>query len=117
MIYPDVSSLKAGVVSLETLSVLMAKSGESFACRHKLRLKDPLERKPGECLWLEWFDEAFWLETRAAQNDVRNWSSLYQQRPQPEEGTFFQRDWFKRYRVGDEPARLSVYGASDYAVD
>ena len=77
---------------------------------------DALGRNLGEWLWPEWFDEAFWLETRQAQDDVRNWSSLYQQRPQPEEGTFFQRDWFKRYRVGDEPKRLNVYGASDYAV-
>lgn len=77
---------------------------------------DALGRAPGEWLWPEWFTEAFWLETRAAQDDVRNWSSLYQQRPQPQEGTFFQRDWFRRYRVGDEPARLSRYGASDYAV-
>lgn len=77
---------------------------------------DPLGRAPGEWLWTDWFDENFWLETRAAQNDVRNWSSLYQQVPQPEEGTFFQRDWFKRYRVGDEPRELSIYGASDFAV-
>jgi len=77
---------------------------------------DPLGRKPGEWLWTEWFTPQFWEETRASQTDIRNWASLYQQIPSPDEGTFFRREWFKRYRVGDEPERLSKYGASDYAV-
>ncbi len=79
---------------------------------------DPLGRKLGEWLWPEWFDEAFWHETKRAQQfeDIRNWTSLYQQTPTPDEGTFFKREWFKRYRIGDEPRRLSKYGASDYAV-
>ena len=79
---------------------------------------DPLGRNIGEWLWPEWFDEQFWLETKAAQqgDDVRNWASLYQQTPQIETGTFFKREWFNRYRIGDEPRALSRYGASDYAV-
>lgn len=79
---------------------------------------DPLGRKPGEWLWPEWFTPMFWQETKEAQQagDVRNWSSLYQQVPEVESGVFFQRDWFNRYRIGDQPKRLSVYGASDYAV-
>lgn len=79
---------------------------------------DPLGRKPGEWLWPEWFNEQYWLETKAAQQseDIRNWNSLYQQTPTPDEGTFFKREWFKRFRLGDEPKRLSRYGASDYAV-
>lgn len=79
---------------------------------------DPLGRLPGEWLWPEWFTEAYWLETKQAQQseDIRNWISLYQQTPTAEQGTFFKREWFKRYRFGDEPKRLSKYGASDYAV-
>ena len=82
------------------------------------RENDPLGRKLGEWLWPDWFNEQFWSETKAAQKseDTRNWASLYQQTPQVESGTFFERDWFKRYRMGDEPKALSRYGASDYAV-
>lgn len=82
------------------------------------RAYDILGRKPGEWLWTEWFNEAFWEETKKIQTatDYRNWNSLYQQTPQPDAGTFFQREWFKRYKVGNEPEQLSVYGASDYAV-
>jgi hypothetical protein len=43
----------------------------------------------------------------------REWSALYQQRPQPDEGTFFQRGWFKEWEA--KPA-LVIYGSSDYAV-
>ena len=44
----------------------------------------------------------------------REWSALYQQRPQPDEGTFFQRDWLKEW--DKKPKELNVYGTSDYAV-
>lgn len=82
------------------------------------RRNDPLGRKPGEYLWPDWFTAEFWEETRQAQQaeDIRNWTSLYQQTPRPEEGSFFKRDWFNRYKPGNEPERLTVYGASDYAV-
>lgn len=79
---------------------------------------DPLGRKPGEWLWLEWFTEKFWQETQRAQllSDVRNWTALYQQRPAPEEGTFFKREWFRWYDPKNPPKHLNHYGASDYAV-
>jgi predicted phage terminase large subunit-like protein len=77
------------------------------------RLDDPLGRRPGEYLWPEWFDEAHWRSFRA---NARTWSALYQQRPQPDEGTYFQRDWFKRYELDQLPKALRVYGTSDYAV-
>jgi hypothetical protein len=44
----------------------------------------------------------------------REWSALYQQKPQPDEGTFFQRDWFKEW--DKTPEALNIYGTSDYAV-
>lgn len=52
----------------------------------------------------------------------REWSALYMQKPQPDEGSFFKREWFQTWdplRVRPEdalPARLSFYGTSDYAV-
>ena len=44
----------------------------------------------------------------------RDWSALYQQRPQPDEGNFFKRDWLPEWR--GKPQHMTVYGSSDYAV-
>ena len=41
------------------------------------------------------------------------WESLYQQDPQPETGTYFQREWFKRY---DTAPDVTVYITTDFAV-
>ena len=78
---------------------------------------DPLGREIGEYLWTEWFPVKWWEQTKANQSipNRRGWNSLYQQRPSTEEGDFFKRDWFKRFKIGDEPD-LAKYGASDYAV-
>lgn len=73
---------------------------------------DPLGRKPGEMLWTDWFDDAHWANYRA---NRRTWSALYQQRPSPSDGTYFHRDWFRRYRMGDEPRNLRKYLTSDHA--
>ena len=74
---------------------------------------DPIGRRLGEMLWPEWFDDAHWSAFRS---NPRTWSALYQQRPQPDEGTFFQRAWFRRYRPDELPTALRKYGTSDYAV-
>lgn len=66
----------------------------------------------GQALWPEWYP----LPTLERIRDTigqREWSALYQQRPQPDEGTFFQRDWF---RTWDTLPHLRYYGTSDYAV-
>lgn len=73
---------------------------------------DPLGRAPGEMLWKEWFSDAHWALYRA---NSRTWSALYQQRPAPADGTFFQRAWFRRYRPGSEPIHLRKYLTSDHA--
>jgi predicted phage terminase large subunit-like protein len=44
----------------------------------------------------------------------RDWSALYQQRPTPDEGDYFKREWFRYYN--GLPKHLRMYGASDYAV-
>lgn len=54
------------------------------------------------------------LREKAA--DPFTFSGQMMQEPSPEDGTFFKKEWFKRYRVGDEPERLVKYGASDFAV-
>lgn len=83
------------------------------------RTDDILNRKVGEILWPEWFDEDM-FETH--KRNPRTWSSLYQQRPAPDSGTYFKREWFKSFEVQPngfpvdmEPGDLTIYGASDYA--
>ena len=66
----------------------------------------------GNALWPEWYDERALARIKATIGP-REWSALYQQRPQPDEGTFFQRSWFKEWEA--KPA-LRYYGSSDYAV-
>lgn len=76
-------------------------------------LNDPVGRKIGETLWPEWFTLDHW---KPFQKNTRTWSSLYQQKPTPDEGTYFLRKWFLRYRPEQIPAKLRIYGTSDYAV-
>ena len=75
------------------------------------RKDDPLGRKVGEYLWPEWFDARHWANF---EGNARTWSSLYQQRPAPDTGGQFEREWFGWY--DEAPKNLRVYGASDYAV-
>lgn len=77
------------------------------------RTDDPIGRKPGEYLWPEWFPFDHWTPF---QQNARTWNALFQQRPQPEQGTYFQRDWFKRFKTGEVPKYIFKYGSSDYAV-
>lgn len=74
------------------------------------RKDDPLGREIGEILWPEWFSKEHFEPFK---KDARSWTSLYQQRPAPDEGTFFQKVWFDRYT--DKPANLKYYMTSDHA--
>lgn len=72
----------------------------------------PAINEAGEALWPEWYPiEA--LERIRSTIGPREWSALYQQRPQPDEGTFFKREWLKEWH---ELPALRYYGTSDYAV-
>lgn len=72
---------------------------------------DPLGRAEGESLWPEWFTADM---IQQAKRDARNWSSLYQQKPTPETGAYFDLAWVKYY--DKLPSNVKIYGASDYAV-
>lgn len=74
---------------------------------------DPLGRKIGEMIWPEWFDEKHWSNFR---RNPRTWSALFQQRPAPDTGDYFKRDWIRAVDNIPPKETLSVYGASDYAV-
>lgn len=65
-----------------------------------------------DALWPEWYPRDV-LDRIQATIGAREWSALYQQRPQPDEGTFFKREWFGEWK--DLPS-LRYYGTSDYAV-
>jgi predicted phage terminase large subunit-like protein len=67
----------------------------------------------GKALWPEWYDLPA-LERIKRTIGPREWSALYMQSPQPDEGTFFQRDWLKSWET--QPSELRIYGTSDYAV-
>ena len=72
----------------------------------------PAINKAGEALWPEWYD----LKALNRIKDTigqREWSALYQQQPQPDDGTYFQRAWFKEW---DKLPTVHYYGTSDYAV-
>jgi predicted phage terminase large subunit-like protein len=75
-------------------------------------LELPAIDKLGSALWPEWYPLPA-LERIKATIGSREWSALYQQRPQPDEGTFFQRAWFKEWQ---QLPSLRYYGTSDYAV-
>ena len=76
------------------------------------RDNDPLGRMKGEALWPEWYPEDRLIQIKSVIGS-RDWSALYQQEPQAEEGGFFLADWFKT--VSEPPEGLRIYGAGDYA--
>lgn len=69
----------------------------------------------GSALWPDQYD-AKALEKIKNAIGPRDWSALYQQRPTPEEGDYFKREWFREYTTKPPAAEMHVYGASDYAV-
>lgn len=74
---------------------------------------DPLGRKIGEYFWPEWFPETHWIRFKS---NARTWASLYQQKPSPDDGDFYKREWFQRYYPEDLPENINTYGTSDFAV-
>jgi predicted phage terminase large subunit-like protein len=81
------------------------------------RDNDPLGRAPGEALWPERYDRDALLRIKSImdQNDgERSFEALYQQNPQPREGSIFKPD---RVRIVDDPpaAPVSICRAWDFA--
>lgn len=77
---------------------------------------DPLGRKVGEYLWPEWFPKEHWQAFENNPLGRRRWGSLFQGRPTSDSGDDFKRADALKYRAGAQPERLTIYGASDYAV-
>ncbi len=77
------------------------------------REDDPLGRAVGDYLWPEYWRADHWPQFRL---NPRTWNALYQQRPRPDEGRYFERGWFRRFQDHELPRALRYYGSSDYAV-
>ncbi len=75
---------------------------------------DCLGRSVGEPIWPEYFNKSISVMVEKLPPRLR--SGLYQQRPAPEEGDFFKREWLVGYESQDLPAELRKYGASDHAI-
>lgn len=80
---------------------------------------DAVGRKIGEALWpnrypLSRLEEVRTVLTSGSGN--RFWSALYQQKPTPDEGDFFHKDWIKYYDERPAIENLTIYATSDYAV-
>ena len=75
----------------------------------------PAINTDGEALWPEQYDiEALERIKRAL--PPRDWSALYQQRPSPDTGDYFKREWIRTADVLPPVENMLIYGASDYAV-
>ncbi len=77
--------------------------------------RDALGRTVGQALWPGWYSRKHLLGEQVVQGP-RNWAALYQQRPAPEEGNFFKKDWWRWYETAPPCETLRILGASDYAV-
>lgn len=69
----------------------------------------------GDALWPEQYPVQS-LEKIKKAIGPRDWSALYQQRPSPESGDYFKREWIHTFDVMPPREGLNIYGASDYAV-
>lgn len=75
----------------------------------------PAINDSGDPLWPDQYSLSA-LERIRKNTLPRDWSALYQQRPAPEEGDYFQSDWLKSYDKLPDRSTMRVYGGSDYAV-
>lgn len=75
----------------------------------------PAINDDGEALWPDQYPvEALERIKRAL--PPRDWSALYQQKPSPETGDYFKREWVRTTDFIPPKQSMSIYGGSDYAV-
>lgn len=77
----------------------------------------PAINEAGEALWPAAYPLPA-LERIRRNSQARFWSALYQQRPAPEDGDYFKREWIKPCTMATLPPleTCRTYGGSDYAV-
>lgn len=86
----------------------MAKGGDQWTV---IELPAHLDDPP----WPERYDRKA-LERLKIGHTAQQWQSLYMQQPTPDDGTYFKRDWFWRYRVEDVPKGAHIFASGDFAV-
>lgn len=67
--------------------------------------EDEEYRREGEPLWPGKYDLAA-LENIRASIGERDWAALYQQRPAAREGAILKRDWWKYYKLDEQPPKF-----------
>ncbi|QOZ68879.1 phage uncharacterized protein (putative large terminase), C-terminal domain-containing protein [Bradyrhizobium arachidis] len=78
---------------------------------------DQLGRAVGEFLWSDGeYGYGEQLRDLKETTPPRVWSALYQQAPAPEEGDYFEEQWFKPLHIQPVHELMRCYGGSDYAV-
>lgn len=75
----------------------------------------PAINDDGNALWPEQYDVPA-LEKIKQAIGPRDWSALYQQRPSPESGDYFKREWLIPVDTIPPREEMNIYGGSDYAV-
>lgn len=75
----------------------------------------PAINEAGEALWPEQYPLEE-LERIKRTLPPRDWSALYQQRPSPETGDYFKREWIHTVDKLPPHEQMLIYGGSDYAV-
>lgn len=79
---------------------------------------DILGRAKSDLLWPEWFGmnpEAL-KKVEKARKKPRTWAGLYQQRPEAEEGNYFDANSIVEYTPNMLPKDLRIYAGSDWTV-
>jgi predicted phage terminase large subunit-like protein len=74
-----------------------------------------LLREPGEPLHAGRFDTDA-LKRYKANLQPRVWSALYQQNPVPDEGMYFQKEYFREIQAVPDPRGMRIYTAWDFAI-
>lgn len=59
---------------------------------------DLLGREEGEPLWADFGYDLKWANDKQIEVGSKTWTSLFQQRPSPESGDVFKREWIKFYK-------------------
>jgi predicted phage terminase large subunit-like protein len=85
---------------------------------------DQLGREVGEPLWAEFGYDRLWAQNKRKEVGTRTWTALFQQRPSPDSGDIFKREWVKTYRALPQLDEMAISvdasfkdtKASDYCV-
>lgn len=80
-----------------------------------VKLDLPAINDDGEALWPEQYPVED-LERIKRALPSRDWSALYQQRPAPDTGDYFKREWLVPVDAIPPASEMMIYGGSDYAV-